>query len=186
MIKEVIVVEGKDDVQALKNAVDAQMICTSGMGITKETLVNIQNASERCGIIIFTDPDYPGEKIRSIISQKVKNCKQAYLPKEEARCKKTGKIGVEYASPQNIIKALERAKAEHKTYESVFSETNLFEWSLVGPPAGNKRREELGNILGIGKTNAKQFLRRINAYQISREEIEEGLRQLERSETLCS
>ncbi|SMB86849.1 RNAse M5 [Desulfonispora thiosulfatigenes DSM 11270] len=186
MIKEVIVVEGKDDIQAVKRAVDAQMICTSGMGITKDTIIKIQRASERCGIIILTDPDYPGERIRSIISQKVKNCKQAYVTKSQARCKKTGKIGVEYANPEDIIKALEGAKAEHKTYEVVFTEFDLMQWNLVGPPAGNKRREKLGNILGIGKTNAKQFLRRLNAYDISKEEVEKGLAQLEGSEKVCN
>ena len=33
MIKEIIVVEGKSDISAVKRAVDAQVIATSGMGL---------------------------------------------------------------------------------------------------------------------------------------------------------
>ncbi len=36
-IKEVIVVEGRDDVTAVKRAVDAEMIITQGFGIREET-----------------------------------------------------------------------------------------------------------------------------------------------------
>lgn len=186
MIKEVIVVEGKDDVHAVKKAVDAEMICTSGMGLNPEIITKIQNAAKRCGIIILTDPDYPGEKIRSIVSQKVENCKHAYLPKNKARCKKTGKIGVEYAKPEDIREALENAKAEHKECVETFSADDLMKWRLLGLPGGNKRREKMGYILGIGKTNAKQFLRRLNAFNISREEVLEALKELEESEKLCN
>ena len=87
MIKEVIVVEGKDDINAVKRAVDAEFITTSGMGITEETLARIEAAHQRCGIIIFTDPDFPGQKIRSIISQRIPEAKHAYLTQEKARCK---------------------------------------------------------------------------------------------------
>ena len=38
MIKEIIVVEGRDDIQAVKNAVDAEVIATGGYGFDKEFL----------------------------------------------------------------------------------------------------------------------------------------------------
>lgn len=182
MIKEVIVVEGKDDIAAVKRAVEGEMICTSGMGINPAIIHSIQEAAKRCGIIILTDPDYPGDRIRQIVSENVENCKHAYLTQEQARCKKTGKIGVEYAKPADIIQALENAKAEKKTAVHRYTMDDLLAWRLTGPPVGGRRREKMAHILGIGKVNAKQFLRKINCYDIKQEEIENALAQLERAE----
>lgn len=78
IINEVIVVEGKDDVAAVKKAVDAEIIITHGFGITNETIKRIKFAQKRKGVIIFTDPDFAGETIRRTISSKVKGCKHAF------------------------------------------------------------------------------------------------------------
>ncbi|MFZ5944510.1 MAG: ribonuclease M5 [Bacillota bacterium] len=179
-IKEVIVVEGKDDVSAVKRAVDAEIITTSGMGLNEEIYKKIEGAAQRCGIVILTDPDYPGEKIRSQISQRLSPCKHAYLDREEARCKNTGKLGVEYASPEAIRKALVQARVENKDYSNVYTLQDLCEWNLTGSAYGSQRRSKLGQILGIGKTNAKQFLKRLNSYNIPLSEVKAALLQIER------
>lgn len=178
-IKEVIVVEGKDDINAVKRAVDAEIITTCGMGITEEILEKIEKAAERCGIVILTDPDYPGEKIRSIISNRVGSCKHAYLTQDQARCRETGKIGVEYANVQAIQNALIQAKVQQKNEEKIYTLQDLYRWGLIGSSYGGKRRIKLGQILGIGYTNAKQFLRRLNYYNIPKWEIEAALLQIE-------
>ena len=67
MIKEVIVVEGKDDVAAVKKAVDAEMIAVGGFGINAKGISRIKEAQKRKGVIVLTDPDFAGEKIRKII-----------------------------------------------------------------------------------------------------------------------
>ena len=59
-VKEVIVVEGRDDTAAIKRAIDADTIETHGFGIRRTTWELIENASRERGIIIFTDPDYSG------------------------------------------------------------------------------------------------------------------------------
>lgn len=64
MIKEIIVVEGRDDVTAVKRAIDAELITTGGFGFPKGVMERIKVANERRGVIIFTDPDFAGEKIR--------------------------------------------------------------------------------------------------------------------------
>ena len=69
MIKEVIVVEGKDDITAVKAAIDAEVIATNGFGYKKEFIETIKNICERKGIIILTDPDYAGEQIRRDLSK---------------------------------------------------------------------------------------------------------------------
>lgn len=84
-IKEVIVVEGKSDTIKIKQAVDADTIETNGMEISKQTLKLIAHAQEKRGVIIFTDPDFPGNKIRQTIATNVPGCKHAFLPKKK-RC----------------------------------------------------------------------------------------------------
>ena len=90
MIKEIIVVEGRDDVTAVKRALDAELITTGGFGFPKGVMERIKAAQKRRGVIIFTDPDFAGKKIRKKIAQEVPGCKHAFLPREEA--KKDGDI----------------------------------------------------------------------------------------------
>lgn len=56
MIKEIIVVEGRDDVTAVKRALDAELITTGGFGFPKGVMDRIKAAQKRRGVIIFTDP----------------------------------------------------------------------------------------------------------------------------------
>lgn len=51
MIREVIVVEGRDDTVAIKRAVDADTIETGGSAINKHTLRRIALAKERRGLL---------------------------------------------------------------------------------------------------------------------------------------
>ena len=112
MIKEVIVVEGRDDITAVKRAVDAEVIAVGGFGINAKVIERIKEAQKRQGVIVLTDPDFAGEKIRRIISKRVKDIKHAYISRKDGT--KDGDIGVENAEPKIIIRALENAKCEIK------------------------------------------------------------------------
>jgi ribonuclease M5 len=169
VIKEVIVVEGKDDISAVKRAVDADLIATSGFGITPATLQRIKNAAEKRGVIIFTDPDHAGERIRRTVSGKVPGCKHAYLPREFAI--KDGDIGIENASPESIRDALSKVKTEVSGERSEFTMDDLVAYGLTGSSNSSDKRDFLGKELGIGYGNAKQFLSRLNRYGITREEF---------------
>lgn len=177
MIKEIIVVEGKDDVSAIKRSVDAELITTSGFGLNKKIINRIKIASERRGVIIFTDPDFAGEKIRKTIASQVPGCKHAFLPKEQAI--KDGDIGIENASPENIRLALKKARSESIKKIEEFTRNDLLYNGLIGFDGAAYRRDELGKILGIGYGNAKQFLNRLNNYGVTRKEFEEAIERLE-------
>ena len=71
MLKETIVVEGKNDAAAVRRAVEADIIITNGFGLNRSILDRIRTAQEKHGVIA-TDPDFMGEKIRKKISDKVK------------------------------------------------------------------------------------------------------------------
>ena len=69
MIKEIIVVEGRDDVTAVKESIRLlNLITTGGFGFPKGVMERIKAAQKRRGVIIFTDPDFAGEKIRKKIA----------------------------------------------------------------------------------------------------------------------
>ena len=57
MIGEVIIVEGKSDVAAIRRAVEADCLITGGFSLSPELLGQIDAAYRRRGIIIMTDPD---------------------------------------------------------------------------------------------------------------------------------
>ncbi len=176
-IKEIIVVEGKDDESAVKHAVDAEVIITSGFGITEETFRRIEFAQKKKGVIIFTDPDYAGEQIRKRINRRIKGCKNAYLSRKDA-CKNND-IGIENANPQSIISALEKAKCIMETASIIFTSKILFENNLTGGTDSAKRREKLGKILGIGYANGKQLVKRLNGYSISKDQFLNAVKELD-------
>ena len=169
MIKEVIVVEGRDDIAAVKKAVDAEMIAVGGFGINAKVIARIKEAQKRKGVIVLTDPDFSGEKIRRIISKRVKGIKHAYIAQEDGL--KDGDIGVENATPEVIIKALENAKITLEEKNDFYNMQDLYHFKLAGQPDSKKRRIILGKELGIGYGNAAQTLSRLNNYGISKEEF---------------
>lgn len=80
LFKEVIVVEGRDDTRRLKEIFpDIETIETNGSAIDKPTLERIKILNETRGVIVFTDPDFPGNKIRQAVTEVVPECKHAYL-----------------------------------------------------------------------------------------------------------
>ncbi|MBQ2867388.1 MAG: DUF4093 domain-containing protein, partial [Firmicutes bacterium] len=129
MIKEVIVVEGRDDEQAVGRAVEASTIATHGFGIAKATWDLIEKAYNERGIIVFTDPDFAGEQIRKRINEKFPEAKQAYLTQEEAW--KNGDIGIENAKPEDIRDALSKARATAAQKNDTFCQSDLFVLGLA-------------------------------------------------------
>ena len=64
MIKEVLVVEGKMDVVAIDKAVEGDCISTEGGNLKPQALTHSEQDYKKRGIIIMTDPDSAGERIR--------------------------------------------------------------------------------------------------------------------------
>lgn len=172
-IKEVVVVEGKSDTNKIKQAVDVDTIETNGSAIDKATLHIIQHAQEKRGVIVFTDPDYPGDRIRHIIDQAVPGCKHAFLSKEEALAPSEGKsVGLEHASVLSIKHALQNVyELENSTDKSDIKKADLIHFGLIGGQSSRVKREELGAALHIGYTNGKQLLHRLHMFQIKKDEL---------------
>lgn len=177
MIKEVIVVEGRDDTAAIKRAFDAETIETGGSAINKEILERIKWAQERCGVIILTDPDHAGERLRKIISSYVPGCKHAFI--DRAQAERNGDIGVENATPEIIRQALAEVKTEVPRAKADIELSDLLEAGLIQHPEAARRRLEMGRLLGIGYGNAKTFFKRCEMFGITKEEFSKALAQID-------
>lgn len=174
-IKEIIVVEGKDDTTAIKRAVEADTIETNGSAVNSETIEKVKLAQQTRGVIIFTDPDFPGEKIRKIITDKVPGCKHAFLEKEKAIAKNNKGLGVEHATPEVIREALKNALLMQEEIEELISQGDLIDAGLIGGEGSKERRIKLGKLLKIGYANGKQLHKRLMMFQISRQEFSKAL-----------
>ena len=172
-IKEVIVVEGHHDTNVLKQYFDCETIETNGLSLSLETIELIREAKEKYGVIIFTDPDHPGEKIREKINEQIKGCKNAYIEKNKAKTSR--KVGVEHASRADLEEALCHCFTYAETPSVTFTMEDLLQLGLQGRGDSSKRRAYLGKIYHLGKPNAKTLLKRLNLLQLSVSEVREQL-----------
>ena len=177
MLKEIIVVEGKQDIAAVRRAVDAECIATGGFTLSAHTLRQIEHAYNKRGIIILTDPDSAGERIRRFLSQRFPEAKHAFVPKEAAFANED--IGIEQASPDAIRSALSKVRTQQMNPGTLFSWADIMRVGLSGAANASERRAMLGEKLGIGYANAKGFLVRLNNYGVTREEFAKAIAELE-------
>ena len=120
-IKQTIIVEGKYDKIKLKSVVDANIITTDGFRIynDSEKRALIKNIAEKTGIIILTDSDSAGRRLRNFIkncvnSDSVKNITNVYIPKipgkekRKAMPSKENILGVEGTDKDLLIDVLKK------------------------------------------------------------------------------
>ncbi len=156
-----IVVEGKYDKIKLSRMVDCPIITTGGFGVFKsdETKALLRWYAEHGGIIILTDSDSAGFRIRGYIKGIVNSgeVKSAYIPdifgKEKRKQKPSaeGKLGVEGVSERVIAEALERAGVigERAEDRRKITRTDLYDDGLFGGGDASKKRAELLKRLGL-------------------------------------
>lgn len=182
-IKEIIVVEGKHDTQAIRRAVNADTIETGGSALSDRTLSEIKRAQLERGVIIFTDPDGSGERIRRLVAEQVTGVKHAFIPRAKARGK--GKIGVEHATDATIIEALAQVRTETEMNDDGMHEIawdQYIDLGFVGQPHSTQFREHVAMKLGIGYANGKNFFRRLQVLHIGKEELVQAIEQVRKDQ----
>ena len=160
-INEAVIVEGKYDKIKLSSVFDAVIIVTNGFGIfrDRETLELIRFYAEKTGIIILTDSDSAGRKIRGYIKSAVKkgSVRNVYIPdvfgKEKRKEKPSaeGKLGVEGINVKLILDAFKNAgiTASENNSPHDIDKTVLYELGLSGKPDSKGLRLELQKYLGL-------------------------------------
>lgn len=162
-VQEVIVVEGKYDLNKLKQMVDGIVVTTEGFGIfhNNEKMELIRRMGEKRGVVILTDSDGAGFVIRNHL----KSClpkhllKHAYIPDiqgKESRKRthsKEGKLGVEGMTPAVIMEALKKAGAtingETAVVNGTLTKADLFAMGLSGTHNSAENRKKLISALNL-------------------------------------
>ncbi|KRM99342.1 ribonuclease M5 [Loigolactobacillus rennini DSM 20253] len=185
-IKEVIVVEGRDDTKRLHEVLAADTIETNGAAIDQVVLNQIALAQEKRGVIVLTDPDVPGERIRHLIADAVPGVKQAFLPAKQAQpTQQHGSLGVEHASDQAILAALANLYTTATAATPVLiSRQDLWRARLVVDEHAQQRRHRLGDLLHIGYPNGKQLYKRLQLFRITLATFKQAVAQVDREEAL--
>lgn len=183
-VKEVIVVEGKDDTKQILKAVDADTYETNGSAISAADVARLKKLQQTRGLIVFTDPDFNGERIRKIISQAIPGVKHAFIKRNEGvPTEAHGSLGVEHAAPAVIQAALKHVYTQTADPVVTFSKQDLQAARLTGQADSRKRRERLGQLLGIGYGNGKQLVHRLNMFQVTRADFDHAVQQINQEAT---
>jgi len=179
-IKEVIIVEGRYDKNAVSQVVDAVIIETNGFGIfsDKEKKKLIRTLAEKRGIILFTDSDGAGFLIRNHLkgTLSAETVKHAYIPdiygkeKRKSSPSKEGKLGVEGMEKDIIINALVKAGATFEDRENAENEleqltkADFYELGLSGKAGSENLRRKTAKKLGLPeRISANALLEVVNA-----------------------
>lgn len=181
-IKEIIVVEGKSDTIAVRRATGADTIETNGSAIDDKTLERIQHAQETRGVIVFTDPDYPGRRIRAIIEERIPDVKHAFLKKSQTIAKNGQGLGIEHAKDEDIREALQSVYTVDTLPVTEIPLADLMMARLIGHPDSKRRRERLSELLQIGQVNGKGLKKRLEMFRISHQQLGDVLKVLDKEE----
>lgn len=172
-IREIIVVEGVHDRDRVLAAVDADVVVTGGARIGRAIFDLLGRVAATRGIIVLTDPDHAGEQIRRRVADRFPTCRHAYISRSEARSGRD--IGVENAAPAAIVAALSAQWTPSDCPKDEFTKEDMVAAQLEGTPAAAARRSCVGAALHIGYANAKTFLKRLNAFGVTRDQFSDAV-----------
>ena len=176
-IKEAIIVEGKYDKIKLSNFIDGFIFVTEGFSIfnNKKSQQTIRTLAEKTGIVILTDSDSAGIKIRNFVKQLVAPdlVKHAYVPeifgKEKRKTVggKEGILGVEGINEEIIINALKESgctvDGKQQNAKEKMTKTDFYMLGLSGGDKSSALREHLSKRLGLpSKLSANMLLDAVN------------------------
>ena len=164
-IREAILVEGRYDVNTVRQVVDTVVLESGGFRIfnNKDQLKLLRRIAETRGLIVLTDSDGAGFVIRNYLKGALpKGCvKQAYVPdiagkeRRKRHGSKEGKLGVEGMRPEILRRALEEAGvpledvAQAENAASEIAKADLFAAGLSGRADSAKRRDALKKQLRL-------------------------------------
>ena len=196
-IQEAIIVEGRYDVNKLKQIVDTIVIETGGFAVfnNKERLQLIRKIAAQRGVLILTDSDGAGFVIRNYLKGALPKdqVKHAYIPqiagkeRRKAHGSKEGTLGVEGVPDEVIVQALRRAGVtmlgEEMPQHPPITKADLYAWGLSGGAGSAEKRKQLLRAMELpSHMTANALLEFINAVS-DYETVTALLEQLEQTET---
>ncbi|MBR5152623.1 MAG: DUF4093 domain-containing protein [Clostridia bacterium] len=175
-IHDVIVVEGKYDKERLRKLTDAPIICTHGFHLyrNKAILQSIRQLAKTRGVLILTDSDRAGFRIRNYLKSCLGNTcsiKNLYIPaifgKERRKDVpgKDGLLGVEGMTDQlllDLLSTVATLEEEDITFTPV-TKADFCAMGYSGKPDSAQRRQQLSKKLNLPpRMSANALLELIN------------------------
>ena len=165
----IIVVEGRGDEAFLSSFIDSIYVVTNGYELNKKDLEFLKSIEEKNKIIILTDSDDAGFKIRQKIEDEIPGCVNVVADINE--CNKNGKHGIAESNKNHILSLL-------KNRLTLVNQKKIYVTSseLYGLGLNNKeKRNELCTKLKLGNCNFKTMVKRLNYKQIDLKQIMESM-----------
>lgn len=184
-VKEVIIVEGKYDLNALKQVLDATILTTDGFGIfhNREKLDLIARMAQARGVVLLTDSDGAGFVIRNYLKGSLDSnlVKHAYIPdvfgKERRKNapSKEGKLGVEGMRPEVLLDVLRRAGATlddvSENAGGTITKSDMYALGLSGRPGSADARSNLLKRLNLPEKLSPNAMLDVLNVLLTREEL---------------
>lgn len=178
-VSETIIVEGAYDKIKISRFIDAPILVTGGFAVynSNAMLETIRKLAKETGIVILTDSDSAGFRIRNYIKQSIKEGRvlHAYVPDIKGKEKrklhpgKEGLLGVEGMSEAVILDALIKAgatvdgSAEEPKCKRAITKSDMMKAGLSGGNGSAELRRALSDELGIPmKISANMLLDVLN------------------------
>ncbi|WP_339022752.1 ribonuclease M5 [Spiroplasma endosymbiont of Crioceris asparagi] len=165
----IIVVEGKTDSQKIQSLYN-EKICffeTGGLSLNEKKINTLKQLSNNNEIIVFTDPDGPGLKIRDKINSSLNNnCKNAFINKKNIKSKK---IGIAEANDDDIKFALNNLIKFSETTKTISWE-DFLNYDLFKK---NNRVKIAQKFKWPEEINSKRLFKWLNMCQLSLNDIKE-------------
>lgn len=188
-IRQAVIVEGKYDKIKLSSVVRGVILCTDGFRIFKDRdkMRIIRHYADTTGIIILTDSDSAGFKIRSYLKGSIGGDKitNVYIPdifgkeRRKSAPSKEGKLGVEGMDEKTLTEAFIRAgiipsgimPSEQPVKTGGIDKMLLYELGFSGTPDASARRKKLLSHLGLPELMTTNALADILDTMLSDEEL---------------
>ena len=170
----IIVVEGTSDEAFLHSFLDADIVTTNGSEVSRETIEYLKEASKKRSIVVLTDPDSPGKRIRDLIAEHVPGVLHAFVRKEKSI--KHHKVGVAESSKNEVLLALSHIVPANPPIRGNLTQSDLLDLGLAGLPGSEAKRAHVEEKLHLGHGNAKTFLKRANALNLTLNDLKEAMK----------
>lgn len=173
----VLVVEGTSDVNFLSSFVQADFVITNGSEVSRETIDYIKALVKNHTVVVLTDPDAPGKRIRARLDEEIDGLQHAYA--ERSQCIGKYKLGIAESNPEAIVAALSHIVPADSFIGGKLDNEDLYRLGLVGTSASSFRRAKVATHFHLGHPNGKTLLKRLNQLAVSFSELAAYLKEID-------
>ena len=148
----ILVVEGKEDASYLSNYISSEIVVINGYEMHEATINYLKDKS----VILLTDPDEAGRKIRQKLNVLLPNAINVEI--DINKCIRNDKNGVAECDIDEILTMLKPLETKEKDNESDITISDLYNLGLM---ENRDLRDLVCQKLNLGKCNAKTLYKRL-------------------------